>query len=192
RSRRALRPLIKQNELELGLCLTEAQAALAIPGRNGGFNQWLRRQHIVRATAYRLIRRYAERLNSRPQSDLNCLTGTVSHPVPRHAERVGGARPYSPSTPLINLHDSRLTLQLDSRLQQVFRQSLRYLLAPGARPVNLPEMVCGALCSQTPPDVRSRIRQLWDLPLSHFTTSDFTDQPDIRIFLGEPGAIPCY
>jgi hypothetical protein len=75
---------------------------------------------------------------------------------------------------------------------KVFRQSLRYLLAPGARPVNLPEMVCGALCSQTPPDVRSRIRQLWDLPLSHFTTSDFTDQPDIRIFLGEPGAIPCY
>jgi len=191
RSRRALRPLIKQNELDLGLCLTEAQAALAIPGRSGGFNQWLRQQHIVRATAYRLIKRYAERFNSKPLTGINRLTDTVSNTASRSPERVGGSRPYSASSPLVNLHDSRLTLQLDSRLQQVFRQSVRYLLAPGARPVNLPEMVCGALCSQTPPDVRSRIRQLWDLPLSHFTTSDFTDQPDIRIFLGQPGAIPC-
>ncbi|HEY7856566.1 MAG TPA: hypothetical protein VIC32_08980 [Terriglobales bacterium] len=180
RSRRVLRPLIKQNDAELGLCLTEAQAALAVPGRSGGFIQWLREQHIARATAYRLIKRYAERSKPKPQNELNRLTETV-YPFRR---RPGIA-------PLVSLRGSRLTLNLDPRLQQVFRQTLRYLLAPGVRACNLPEMVCGLLSSQTPTDIRLQIRKLWDLPVSHFTTADFTNQADIYLFPGEPGAIRC-
>ena len=50
RSRRVLLPLIRQNDAELGRCLTEAQAALAVPGPHGGFKEWLRTQRIARAT----------------------------------------------------------------------------------------------------------------------------------------------
>jgi hypothetical protein len=180
RSRRVLRPLIRQNDAELGRCLTEAQAALAVPGPNGGFKQWLRTQRIARATAYRLIKRYAERVKPKSQQQLVCLTDTAL-PFRR--------RPGF--NPLVTLRGAKLTMNLDPRLQQVFRQTLRYLLSPGARPFNLPEMVCGLLSSQTPTDVRIRIRNLWDLPVSHFTTSDFTNQPDIYLFPGEPGALRC-
>ncbi|HXR98276.1 MAG TPA: hypothetical protein VN709_10595 [Terriglobales bacterium] len=102
-----------------------------------------------------------------------------------------GVRAYQCVAPLVSLRGARLTMNLDPRLQQVFRQTLRYLLSPGTRPCNIPEMICGLLSSQTPTDIRIRIRNLWDLPVSHFTTSDFTSQPDIHLYPGEPGALLC-
>lgn len=76
RSRPALRYLIQQNDDDLGLCLTQAQASLAVPGRCGAFRAWLCTQHIPRATAYRLITRYADRRKPAPKP--NRFTETVS------------------------------------------------------------------------------------------------------------------